>query len=453
MPNPLSDLCRFVSTAHPSSIPDPVIGQAKRVLLDTLGVITAGSVSPEVDRIARRMPDGPYPATSATCPGRPGGFDPLNAAMLNGMAGSTLEFEEGNGWVMGHPGIQIVPAAVAVAESAGLSGAQLLTGLICGYEVACRVSRACSLRAGLHPTGTWGVVGSALAVGSLRDRSPDQLLQIANIAASYAISSYVKNSFVGRNVSCTFAGLVNHAGVMANMFFESGIQADPGSLEMTFSQFVSEGFDAKTLATDLGHAYAISSNYFKPYPTCRYTQPALDALKLLLEKTPVDPDHIDDITVSSFKSAVQTHSDPPRNLEAVRFSIPYLLGVMLIRGRVDTETLREDLFDDPKIAAIAAKVKLVLAPEYEKLRPGNNPALIKLRLNDGREISQEVINCRGDVLNPMSDNEISDKFLVLTTPVVGKDNASKVRDACHRLEDEPDVRPILSLLRVPDKET
>jgi 2-methylcitrate dehydratase PrpD len=447
VPDPLSNLCRFVSGASLSSIPDPVIQQAKRILLDTLGVITAGSVSKEIHGVALDMPGCPSPKMSATCPGRPGGFDPLNAAMLNGMAGSTLEFEEGNALAMGHPGIQIVPAIIAAAESAGLSGARLVAGIVCGYEVACRVSRACSLRTGLHPTGTWGVIGSALGVGSLRKRTPDQLVQIANIAASYTISSYVKNAFAGRNVSCTFAGMVNHAGLIANIFFESGIQAETDSLEMTFSRFASGHFDAKRLAADLGHTYAVSGNYFKPYPTCRYTQPALDALRLLLEKSPVTPDQIDEIVVFSFKAAVQLHSDPPRNLEAMRFSVPYLLGVMLTRGRVDMDTLNKDLFDDPQVAAVAGKVKLVLDPEYERLRPGNNPALIRLRLKNGQEISQEVMNCRGDPIDPMSENEISDKFLSLAGPVVGKDKAFKILDAIHRIEKEPDVRPVMAMFR------
>jgi 2-methylcitrate dehydratase PrpD len=443
----LLNLCQFISKVDLSSIPDPVIGHAKRVLLDTLGVITAGSASKEIDRVARQMPGCSPQATGVTCPGRPEGVEPLNAAMLNGMAGSTLEFEEGNARAMGHPAIQIVPAIAAAAEYSGLSGKRLVTGLICGYEVACRVSRACVLRAGLHPTGTWGVVGSALGVGSLRKRSPDELLQIANIAAAYTLSSYVKNAFTGRNVSCTFAGMVNHAGLIANLFFESGIVAEKDSLEATFSRFVSEHFEPKTLETDLGAAYAISENYFKPYPTCRYTQPSLDALKLLLEKTPVDPDQIDGITVSSFKAAVHPHSDPPLNVEALRFSIPYLMGVMFTRGRVDLDTLREDLLDDPKIAAIAGKVTLKFEPEYEKLRPRSNPARIRIRLQNGLEISREVLNCHGDPLNPMSENEISDKFLYLTGPVVGKDNALKLVDTILRLEDEPDVRPVMALLR------
>ena len=440
-------LCRFVSEADLSSIPDPVIQHAKLVLLDTLGVIAAGSTSEGVERLSFRMSQCRPAEMSATCPGRPEDFDPIHAAMLNGMAGSTLEYEEGNSKARGHPAIQIVPAVMAAAESAGLSGARLIAGLICGYEVACRVSRACDLREGLHPTGTWGAIGSALGVGSLHRRSPDALVQIANIAASYTISPYVKNAFVGRNVSCTFAGMVNHVGLMANVFFDSGILADPESFEMTFSHFVSEHFNPEELTAGLGEAYAISDNYFKPYPTCRFTHPTLDALKLLLEKTSIDPEQVEEITVSSFKAAAHSLPEPPCNVDALRFSIPYLMGVMLTRGRIDMDTLKEDVLDDPQIAAIAGKVKLIFEPEYEKLRPQNNPALIRLRSKDGLVFAQEVMNCRGDPLNPLSEQELSDKFLYLAEPVVGQDCACKFVNTIRQLEREADVRPVLALLR------
>lgn len=447
MSDPLLNLCRFVSETDLSSIPDAVIEHAKLVLLDTYGVIIAGSASPEIHRLARRMSHRPLSETGATCPGRAGDFDPLAAAMLNGMAGSTLEYEEGNARAMGHPAIQIVPAVTAAAEAAGLSGARLIKGLICGYEVGCRVSRACTLRRDMHPTGTWGVIGSALGVGSLYGRHPEALLEIANIAAAYTLSPCVKNSFVGKNVSCTFAGMVNYAGLMANLFFDSGFLADPDSFEATFSRFVSEHFDSVRLSEDLGSAHAISDNYFKPYPTCRFTQPALDALKLLLEKRSVDPEQVDEITVYSYRAAVHSLCGPPPNADALRFSIPYLLGVMLARGRVDMETLKAPVLDDPQVAAVAGKVKLVFEPEFEKLRPRNNPARIRLRLKSGLEYAEEVMNCRGDPLTPLSERELLDKFLYLAEPVVGNNRALEFADTIRRLERETDLRPVLAVLR------
>jgi len=447
LPDPLGYLCRFLSETELASITDAVILRAKLVLLDTYGVILAGSTSAEVQRFANRISRRPLNPAGATCPGRAGDFDPLVAALVNGMAGSALEYEEGNSRAMGHPAIQMVPAITAAAESSGLPGAGLIKGLIGGYEAACRVSRASKLREGLHPTGTWGVIGAALGVGSLYGRNPEALLEIANIAASYTLSPYVKNSFMGENVSCTFAGMVNHVGLMANLFYDSGFHADPKSFQKTFSCFVSERLDTERLTENLGCGFAISENYFKPYPTCRFTQPALDALSELLEKESIAPEQVEEIIVYSYRAAVHSLCGPPPNAEALRFSIPYLLGVMLTRGRVDMVTLQAPVLEDPLVTALAEKVKLVFEPEYEKLRPRRNPARIRLRLKTGVEFVQEVMNGRGDPTLPLSEQEIVDKFFYLAEPIIGKNRAHRFVGAIRGLEAQADVRPMMALLR------
>jgi len=445
--NQLLALCRFVSETDLNSIPDHVVDQAKLVLIDTLGVIIAGTLCSEVTGIIQRFSKYCPLDTGITCPGRTEALDPLNAALINGIAGSSLEYDGGNSRAMGHPGIQVVPAVMVASEIGSSPGADLLAGLISGYEVCCRVSRATLIRNGLHPTGTWGTVGSALGVGCINRRSPEELIHIANIAASYAFSPYVKNSFVGRNVASTFAGLVNYVGVLANLFFESGFRADKKSFEMTFSRFVSESFDAEALETGLGQAYAITENYFKPYPTCRFTHPTIDALKAILEKTRILPDDVAGISVSSFKAAVHTNSEPPDNVGAMRFSLPYQIAVMLTYGKIDLETLNEDSLQNPLVAALAEKVKMVFCPEYEQLRPRNNPARVTVLLNDGRRFSHEVMNCLGDPLKPMSEQTIYDKFLSLTEPTIGLKKAREALKRLTRLEYEDDVRPLFLLFR------
>jgi 2-methylcitrate dehydratase PrpD len=446
-PNNLLNLCRFLAESIPACIPQAVLDHAKMVLLDTLGVILAGSKSQEAGRISRQVSVGCSENQGATCPGRPEKHDPLNAALINGIAGSTLEFEEGNSRAMGHPAIQIVPAIVADSESAGRSGADLLTGLIGGYEAACRISRAASTRRGLHPTGTWGVVGSALAVGILRRGKPEELVEIANIAASYAFSPYVKNSFVGQNVACTFAGLVNYLGLLSNTFFKNGIKADPDSFQMTFSKFVSDDFDPAALNEELGGKYAIMENYFKPYPTCRFTHPALEALKAILIDHPIDAADVDTVQVTSFKAAVHAGNVIPPNVEAFRFSVPYLIAAMLLSGDIDLTSLTDDLLQEPRLAELAAKVELIFSPEYEQLRPECNPAKVTIGLKDGNGISHEIMNCLGDPNNPFPQEDICRKFKMLTTPVIGADRTDMFLNRVAKLENEEDIRSLMVLLR------
>jgi len=444
--NLLLDFCRFLADRNSEKIPLPVLRRAQFVLLDTLGVILRGSLVPEVLEIARELGACKLEA-GVTCPGHPGFFAPPLAAMLNGMAGSSLEFEEGNSRAMGHPAIQLVPALVAAAEEQGSSGGRLLIGLICGYEGASRISRASMMRKGLHPTGTWGVVGSALGVGCLRKRKPEDLVAIANIASSYAFSPFVKNSFVGKSVASTFAGFVNQAGYLSNLFFDKGIRADEGCLEMTFSQFVSERFDPHGLLVGLGEEYAIAENYFKPYPTCRFTHPALDALEGILLENKISPEDVAKVSVSSFKAAVHTSTKPPANVEAMRFSVPYLIAARLCRGPINLGTLDHDIVLDPQVRDLAGRVEMSLSQEYEQMRPVRNPAKVTLHLRDGHELTQEVMNCTGDPLKPMTQEALVRKFLDLATPVLGKNEAEDFVEKFETLESVENVRPLLRMLR------
>ncbi|WP_419661307.1 MmgE/PrpD family protein [Desulfosarcina variabilis] len=446
--DPLFNLCQFVSRQTIADIPDAVVHQAKRVLRDTLGVMVAGAASMAVGQVARQMPLG-VSSRPSTWPGQHGEYHPITAALLGGMAGSTLEFEEGHARAMGHPAIQIVPAVVAAAEAAGLSGTHLIEGLISGYEVACRISQACHLREGLHPNGHWGIIGAALGVATLSRRLPEALVQVANIAAGLTMNPLVNNSFAGCSIACTFAGMAGQAGLMANLFFDSGMRAEPHSLAMTFSRFVSTDFDPVVLATDLGAQYAIGDNYFKPYPTCRFTHAALDALQQILDAQVIDPETIDAIDVYSFKAAVHPLT-PPTNLEALRFSIPYLMGMMLAGHGIGLSAFTDQVLDDPMVARLAGKVRLILDPAYDAMRPGHSPARVIIRLNTGRELAAEVLSGCGDQSNPLPEQALVDKFLSLTTPVLGEARARQVLAKIDGLENEADVRGVMRLLRPGD---
>ncbi len=445
--SPLGELCQFLTHLPYDALPADTIAQAKRVLLDTAGVMVAGASHEEVDVCARQLSRNAGGAGTVVCPGRTEFFAPLDAALLGGMAGSSLEYEEGNAQAMGHPAVQIVPALLAQAQQLDVSGGRLLLALIGGYETASRVSRAADMRKGLHPTGTWGIVGCAVGVGLLHNRPPGDLEDLARLSASYAFSPYVKNSFAGWNAAVTFAAMANHIGILANLFFDAGIRADPASFDMTFSRFLSERLEPESLSHALGHPFAIERNYFKPYPTCRFTHPALEALKTALGDESVDPGEIERIAVHSFSAAVHSGDRPPANVEALRFSVPYLIAVRLLRGDINLDVLHHDVIGDESIRNLAEKVDLVLSTEYEAMRPERSPARVTLTLRDGTEFTGEVLDCLGDPPNPLGDEVLHRKFFSLTASCVGSDNARIFMRGMEQLERASSVRPWIRTLK------
>jgi len=253
---------------------------------------------------------------------------------------------------------------------------------------------------------------------------------------------------VGRNVASTFAGLVNQAALLANLFFETGFRADEGCLEMTFSQFLSERFDPQALVAGLGEGYAIRENYFKPYPSCRFTHPALDALEEMLRESKISPTEIARISVTTFKAAVHTASKPPANVEAMRFSVPYLIAARLCRGSISLGTLDHAVVHDPQVMDLAGRVQMSSSDEYEQMRPARNPAKVTLHLKNGQEVTREVMNCLGDPLKPMTREALVRKFLDLAGPVLGKDKAEDFAAKFQSLDSVENVRPLLRMLRL-----
>ncbi len=440
----LRNLCRFASEITLDQLPREIVDRSRLVLLDTLGVIVGGSSSPEASRLAGRI--GDCGRGEASLLGRFLKTGACEAALLNGIAGSSLEFEEGNSRAFGHPAIQLVPSILAQSEKIHAPGKEVLAGLIAGYESACRLSRASSLRPGLHPNGTWGTVGAGLGTGRICRKSGEDLLGVANVAASFAITPYVKNSFAGWNVASVFAGVSNHFGVLSNILYDSGFRADGASLAMTFSRFVSERFQEEALDEGLGRVFYIGENYFKPYPSCRYTHSPLDAMKAIVDRETFSADQVEAITVGTFRAAAHGGSKTPVNMDSARFSTPFLLAVLIRYGNLTPEIMRIASVEDSMLKQLASKVDLEVVPEYERLRPRENPTRVTVRLKDGRLVSHEVANARGEGRLAFGEAEVSEKFRSLVTPVIGEERTRAFLKAWAGVEDVEDISSLVRLL-------
>ena len=336
----LKELCSFVARRRFDEFPAATVEHAKLVIMDTLGVILAGSRDSHLERLSSFL-SGPTNQMVSTRLGHKGKLSSMHAALLNGAAGSTREFEEGHSKALGHPGIQLIPAALAHAESVGEGGKRFLEAVILGYEVAGRIGSSAPLRNGFHPSGTWGTVGAAAAVAKITGMNSQEIFETANIASSFGITSYTGNSLHGESISQMYAAMSNSFGVLSYHLFRSGFSASPENFRVTFGQLVSEGMKEARLVKNLGEGYFIEKNYFKMYPTCRFTHSALDAFRQTLQKEPVKVDEIQRIDVYTFKWALEMENPKPENSDAMRFSIPHLLGLYVAAGSLNLKTIND----------------------------------------------------------------------------------------------------------------
>ncbi len=304
MPDYLDQLVSYVCRTKFNDLPDTVVLRAKEVLADTLSVIAAGAQEEEVKALTKRVVDSQSkPVASLVGPGTR--TEPLKAALINGTAGTFLELDEGNQFGRGHPAIHVVPAALAVAEEGRRSGQDLLTALVLGYEIGTRIGIACKIRMSMHPHGTWGTVGAAVAVGKLMGYGEAAMKEMINVSSSLGLATSRKTMLEGGTVRNVYSGVSNFMGVLAHQLVQSGFTGEADGLKTVYGSVVSDTFSQEAMTDELGKRFEIARNYFKMHACCRYNHGTLDALEKILAKRPLKADEVQSVDVETYSLAAQ----------------------------------------------------------------------------------------------------------------------------------------------------
>lgn len=382
--------------------------QASYVLLDTMGAIIGGAAEPEYRNLAKRHTKGMHGGASVIGLGR--GVPPATAAFLNGTAGTFLELDEGNRFARGHPAVHVLPAAVAYAQAHGLGGTALLEALILGYEISTRLGAACHLRPDMHPHGTWGTIGAAVAVGKLAQYDAASMVKLINIASSLTLATSKQTMLQGATVRNVYAGVSNQFGLLAAELMASGFIGEADGISSVFGRVVSEHFDPDVMTSELGQTWQITRNYFKLHACCRYNHAALDALENLLDAHgPLDLSCIEHIDVFTYGYAAELNDPAPKNILAAKFSVPFALATRLVTGSSGMHAFTQETIQNPAILSLAKRVAVYEDAAMTASLPNNRPAMLRLSV-DGRQLEARVDLSRGDEELPYTRQELENKF-------------------------------------------
>jgi 2-methylcitrate dehydratase PrpD len=394
-------------------IPQPVRDHAGLILADTLGAILAGHREPELRAMTARHAAGGVPLLGAAAAAPP----PM-AAFLTGLAGTAVELDEGNYPAGGHPAIHAIAPALAEAAARDCNGEALLTACIRGYEAGSRIGHAMRLRPAAHPHGTWGVVGAAAAVASLRGHDAAMTQRALDLAASLGLATSATASLRGGSVRNVYAGAAAQNGLLAVDLAEAGITGEPGGIPVVFGQVIGEAWDAAAYEAGAGRWFILES-FLKLQACCRETQGALEAIEALLAEAPVAPEAIAAIEVETFHSASLLAERAPAAPIAGRFSIPFTVATRILRGSAWIEDFAPAAIADPAIRALAARVVLRHDPALTARQPGERVCRLALRLADGTVRRREVIGTPGDPDRPHSEAALREKFRRCAEPGFG----------------------------------
>ena len=438
----LDELGRFAAEARLSDLSGRAHEHIRWVLADCLPVIAAGMQVDEMKAlVAAHLDTAASGGAWVIGTGRRAAA--LDAALLNGTAGTWLELDEGNLFAKGHPGIQVVPAAVAVAQESAVSGAELLLAISLGYEVCSRISRAAKTRMLVHPHGTYGVIGAAVAVGRLRGFTPTAMRELINVAATMGMATSRRTLLEGATVRNIYSGHSGFMGIMAVRLVEAGFTGERDGVRSIFGHVLSDGFDPETAVAGLGREWLLADGYFKLHPTGRYVHSAIDALEDALRKVSggrLDSDEIEAIDVRAYKMAAFLAERAVTSSFGARFSIPFALASILYHGRSGLESFNEAAVANQEIQALAARVSVEEDPTFTAAYPAQQRCIVRLRLKRGETLEGHCTVTKGEPSNPHEPSELERKFFELGTPIWGEGTTKRLYHACMTVETVADFR-------------
>jgi 2-methylcitrate dehydratase PrpD len=442
----IEKLAQFVAETQWEDIPGPVQKHVKLVLLDTIGVILAGSARPEVQQLRERF--APTAGTGATVYARgfPGN-DPRTAALLNGIAGRAIELCEGLRLVSGQAAMQVLPGVLAVAESGNGTGRDLLAALLLGYDVAGRLNTAFTPRPLAHQNGQAALLAAAAAGARMRGLNAAQVSSAMRIATTLVLTPSYTNAVAGATTLNVAGGMSGFAGALAPELAMAGFTAQDDAVEEALSSLVGDGFKPEGLLDELGTRWHITRNYFRLYACCNPIHPALDSLQEVLKTLRPKAEDIERIDVATYRFAsVMRNPDPP-NFFASKYSLPHVAAVMVVKGSAGHSAIDDAALSDPAISALRHRVHVTEDAAMSAVAPRLRPARVTVTLKDGRQGTHACESHRGDFNQPFEESELREKFRELAGHVLTPESTARVEEAIDRAEQWTSVRELTDLLR------
>lgn len=433
-----------------ADLPVEALHWSRVALLDTIGVTLAGAQEPAVRALAGALAPGPGPALIMGSNRRAGILD---AAHINGTAAHALDFDDCNNTVGGHPSVPILPGLLALAESRGASGRDVLLAYVAGFEALACVARGVNFHhyeKGWHPTATLGVFGGAAACARLLGLDAKRTAVALAIAASMAAG--LKANF-GTMVKPLHIGHCARDGLLAALLAAEGYSANAGIFEHPqgfLEVFNGAGhYDAARIVERFGEPYDIVEPgiAIKQYPCCGSTHPAIDSMLALVRERPIDPDQVERIEgwIHARRLRHTNRAQPGSNLDA-KFSLQYCLSRALVDRCVVLEHFEGEAWRDHRIAQLLPRVK-VAAYDAQRFDPANHfGGEVRVTLRDGTVRSARVEQALGRTsANPLPEDLLREKFMACAARALPAAQAATLADGLLGIDASGDVRATLAL--------
>ena len=446
-----AELASFCAEVRWDRLPAEVRERTKELVLDLVGVALRGSTT-ESGRAAQAFV-ATQPAGSATVLGTDRSCSAAWAALANGTGAHSLELDDVTRESSLHPGVAVIPAALAVAEERGATPAAFLEAVVAGYEVTMRVGNALgpasAYERGFHPTGVAGVFGAAVAAGRLAGLDAEGLTRCIGIAGTMASGSieYVADGAWTKRLN---AGWAAHAGIVAAGLAAAGFTGPATALDGRFGLLT--GYtDAplpELLTQDLGRPLQVMKVTIKPYACCRYTHPLIDAVLALRAEHRVSPEDVERVRLGVLSGGALLIADPierkrdPANVVDAQFSAPFGAAVALVFGRAGLAEHSDAALADSRVRSLMSRTDCVRDAALDATYPAKWEGWAELALRDGRTVRKDIEFALGEPENPVSREALVERFVELAGSRMESAAARALAAQLLRLDEEPALPPI-----------
>jgi 2-methylcitrate dehydratase PrpD len=450
-------LTAFITKTTLTSMPPDVVQQAKRCLVDGVGVILAGSTvkGTEIVRDYVRTVGTKKEATAVGA----GGFmtSPAHAALINAASGHAMDYDDTQlsttpdrtFGLLTHPTVPALAAALAVAERKRASGAAFLEAFIVGFEVECKIAEAIDpahYNHGFHSTGTIGTFGAAAAAARLMNMPAPAVRHMLTIASS--MSSGIRVNF-GSMTKPLHSARAAENGIIAAELASRGFTGGDEGLDgrWGFFEVFGSGVDLDRLIPVLGHPYTIVNpgSSFKPYPCGSLSHPTMDAMLKAVTEHDLKPDQIKTVRVRAGSNVLDPlrYTIATNELEA-KFCLPFLMASLIVRRKAGVREFTDEFVTSAPVQQMMRRVSNVFDPKIEAQGFDRIRSVVEIDLTDGRALVQASDDrYRGGPDRPFTREELREKFTDCAQLTLGPAAIMKALDSIENIERLRDVTELV----------
>jgi 2-methylcitrate dehydratase PrpD len=436
------ELARFVSETDITTIPRPVWHQAKRCLIDWMGVALLGSTHPGaaiLSRVSAGVAEG-----QGTVLGQRQRLPYAFAALVNGYQSHVMDYDDtyNPARTTVHGNSPVWPAAFAAAEWRGASGAAVMGAFILGWETQVRIARAAGpyhYEIGWHVTGAVGHFGAAAAVARLLGLDVERTVNALGTAGTQAAGLKQVYGSMGK---AFHPGKAAFDGYLSAVLAEEGFTSNDAVLEgpVGFWKVLSKDADPSYATDGLGATWELPNDGFKAYACGSLMHATIDAIITLRREHGISAADVASIEprAPALLSWVMGKKNPRTGLDG-KFSSTHCAAVAMVDGAAGISQFTDERVVDDAVVAMRERVHF----DYDENLP-KDEAFVTIRLNDGTVLTHHTPHNRGTPQNPMSDDELSAKFIELASIHFGPANARELLDQLWRFDEIADTRTLIA---------